>query len=106
MIFVRFIMLAFLIGSFLGGDRWDSWFDAFAGYTLGLGLGIFVSVFFAVANWDLLQEGVMPRLLSVMLAFSLADTVAYFLAAVIVSSQEQVRVNDKKDEVENPTLAL
>jgi hypothetical protein len=92
------LMLPFLIGR-------DSWFDAFLAFMLGLSLEDFVSFLLTVANWDL-HEGVIPMLLSVMLAFSLAGMVAYLLAAMIVSSQEEVRVDDKRDEVKNPTSAL
>jgi hypothetical protein len=98
------LLLAFLIRSgFLGGDKWESWFDALVGFMLGLSLVVFVSLLLGVANWGL-QEGVKPKLLSVMLAFSLASTIAYFMAAMIVSSQEEIRVDDKRDEVKVPLL--
>jgi hypothetical protein len=99
------LLLAFLIGSFLGDKSDYSWFRAFT-LVFGLSLEVYMSLFLTVANWGLLQEGVLSKLLSVMLAFSLAGTVAYFMDAMIVSSQEEARVDDKKDEVDNPTLEL
>jgi hypothetical protein len=106
--FVAFL-LAFLIGHhfvirFIGGDKWD--FQAVLGnYHAGLILGYFMSLLLAVANWGL-QEGARPKLLSVMLAFFLSGTVAYFLAAMIALAQIEVKDDDKEDEGENPTSAL
>jgi hypothetical protein len=96
-------LLAFLIGyyfiviRFLGGDKWDSRFQAVLVYDAGLILGYFMSLLLAAANWGL-QEGARPKLLSVMLAFFLSGTVAYFLAAKIALAQTEVKDDDKEDE--------
>jgi predicted permease len=75
---LAFLMGYFLLISFLGGDKFSSRFQAVLGvYDAGLLLGYFMSLLLTVANWGL-QEGARPKLLSVMLAFCLSGTVAYF----------------------------
>jgi hypothetical protein len=114
-------LLAFLIGyfffnSFLGGDEWlnhieisKQWSSRFQEllvcYGTGLSLGHAMSLLLAFANWGI-QEGGRPKLLSVMLAFCLSGTVAYFLAAMIALAQKEVKYDDKEDAVENPTSAV
>jgi hypothetical protein len=66
-----------------------------------------MSLLLAVANWGPQEEARPPKLLSVMLAFFLAGTVASFLAAMIALAQKEVENdNNKEDEVEIPTSAL
>jgi hypothetical protein len=65
-----------------------------------------MSLLLAIANWGLQEEGARPKLLCVMLALSLAGTVAYILAAIIIFAQKEAKYDDTEDEVENPTSAL
>jgi hypothetical protein len=111
-IFIGLQLAAFLIGycfliRLIGGDKSVSRFQAFFGfYSAGLSLGYFISFLLAVANWGPQEEARPPKLLSVMLAFFLAGTVAYFLAAMIAVAQKEAKDDKEEDEVENTTSAL
>jgi hypothetical protein len=64
-----------------------------------------MSFLLAVANWGLQEGARPPKLLSVMLAFFLAGTVAYSLAAMIAVAQKEAKDDKEEDEVENTTSA-